>query len=527
MATVRDVTRELFRHWGTTTIFGNPGSTELPFLSDWPDDFRYVLGLQEGAVVAMADGYAQYTGNAAVINLHSAGGLGHALGSLVTAYHNRSPLIVIAGQQSRPLLNGVPFLGAIDAANFPRPYVKWAAEPASAAEVPAAIARAYHTAMQPPYGPTYLSVPADDWNAPATAISLRPRVRADHPLTAEAVAEIAAALDNSERPALVVGAAVDADGAVESVIELAERSRAAVFASPMSGRCSFPEDHPLFAGFLIPSRKKVAEALAAHDLVVVLGAPAFTYHVHTADPGPALPTVYLVGDDETTLAWAPDGIGFRATPRLAIQQLTAAIGRVERESPSPLVRREQPAASEPMSGAFVMHTISTVLPTDAVVVEEAPGSRKDLHEFLPIRSRDGGFLTMSSGVLGYGLPAAIGVALAQPGRPVVAIIGDGSSMYTISALWTAAQEQIPVVFVILDNGQYAALRAHAAGDGVSKSPGWELGGLDFVALANGMGCAAQRVERPDELEPALVDALAADVPTVLHVKIDPYFEYPY
>jgi benzoylformate decarboxylase len=180
-----------------------------------------------------------------------------------------------------------------------------------------------------------------------------------------------------------------------------------------------------------------------------------------------------------------------------------------------------------MSGAFVMHTISSVLPADAVVVEEAPGSRKDLHEFLPIRSRGGGFLTMSSGVLGYGLPAAIGVALAQPGRPVVAVIGDGSSMYAISALWTAAQEQTPVVFVILDNGQYAALRGHAAGDGVSKSPGWKLGGLDFVALANGMGCAARLVERPGDLEPALVAALAADVPTVLHVKTDPYFEYPY
>ena len=180
-----------------------------------------------------------------------------------------------------------------------------------------------------------------------------------------------------------------------------------------------------------------------------------------------------------------------------------------------------------MSGAFVMHTISTVLPSNAVVVEEAPGSRKDLHEFLPIRSRGGGFLTMASGVLGYGLPAAIGVALAQPTRPVVAVIGDGSSMYTISALWTAAQEQVLVVFVILDNGQYAALRAHAAGHGVTKTPGWELGGLDFVALANGMGCDARRVDRPDELEPALVDALAADVPTLLHVKIDPHIEYPY
>src|SRR5262249_39683625 len=142
---------------------GNPGSTELAFFKHWPDDFRYILGLQEASVVAMADGYAQATHHAALVNLHSAVGVGHALGSIVTAFHNHTPLVITAGQQARTLLPFEPLLFARDAAAFPKPYVKWSCEPAQAQDVPAALARAYSLAMQPPRGPTFVSVPADDW----------------------------------------------------------------------------------------------------------------------------------------------------------------------------------------------------------------------------------------------------------------------------------------------------------------------------------------------------------------------------
>src|SRR6516164_6623903 len=228
-ATVRDRVFDLFRAFGTTTIFGNPGSTELPMFRDFPPDFRYVLGLQEMAAVAMADGYAQATRNAGLVNLHSATGLGHALGSVLTA-----------GQQARSILPFEPFLFSEKAPEFPRPYVKWSCEPARAEDVPAAIARAYYTAMQPPRGPTFVSIPVDDWDCACTAISAHEvscKVAGDPPLLARAAAMLGAA----RHPLLIVGAAVARDAAWQEVIELAERHQAPVWVSPLSSRNSFPE----------------------------------------------------------------------------------------------------------------------------------------------------------------------------------------------------------------------------------------------------------------------------------------------
>src|SRR5947207_8118094 len=173
MATVRDAVIGLLRDAGMTTIFGNPGSTELPLFKNFPDDFRYVLGLQESVVVGMADGFAQATGNAAVVNLHSAAGVGHAMGNIFTAYRNRTPLVITAGQQARSILPYDPFLFSAQATELPRPYVKWSAEPARAEDVPLAGARAYYTAMQPPRGPVLISIPADDWERRCDPVAAR------------------------------------------------------------------------------------------------------------------------------------------------------------------------------------------------------------------------------------------------------------------------------------------------------------------------------------------------------------------
>src|SRR5436309_3175258 len=238
--TVRDATRELLRELGLTTVFGNPGTTEIPFLTDWPDDFAYVLALQEACVVAMADGYAQASRRPVLVNLHSAGGVGHGLGSVFTAYRNRTPMIVVAGQQIRALLPDEPFLGALDAPEFPKPYVKWSIEPATAEDVPAALARAYHVATQAPMGPVFVSVPADDWDAVTERpVVSRPAIRGFAP-DPDSLAELAAALEAAERPAIVVGGALDQDAAVPDVVTLAERLAAGVWAAPMSFRCSFP-----------------------------------------------------------------------------------------------------------------------------------------------------------------------------------------------------------------------------------------------------------------------------------------------
>jgi len=255
LVSVRKATLDLLRALDMTTVFGNPGSTELAFLDDWPPDFRYVLALQEASVVGMADGYAQATGRAAFVNLHSAAGLGNALGNIFTAYRNRTPLVITAGQQARSLLTLDAFLGADRATEFPRPYVKWAVEPARAEDVPVAIAQAYYMAMQRPSGPTFVSIPTDDWARMTLPVAPRKVAREFAPDPA-LLAELAEAIVRSSKPAFVLGAAVDRDGAFDLAVRLAERVNAPVWEAPTSSRASFPEDHPLFAGFLpaIPER---------------------------------------------------------------------------------------------------------------------------------------------------------------------------------------------------------------------------------------------------------------------------------
>ncbi|MEV8379170.1 thiamine pyrophosphate-binding protein [Kribbella sp. NPDC056861] len=262
--TVRQAVFDLLRIFRLTTIFGNPGSTELAMFRDLPDDFRYVLGLQESLVVAMADGFARGNRNAAVVQLHSAIGVGNAMGSIYTAYQNRTPLVVIAGQQARSLLSAEPFQYSDQAAQLPQPYVKWSVEPARAEDVPAAVARAYYLATAPPQGPVLVSVPSDDWDRPADLVVPRP-ISASFRADGRDVAEIAAALAAADAPGLVVGPVVDQDGAFAEVVELAERLQARVWSAPWPSRCSFPENHALYAGVLPPVRELIRDKLAAHD----------------------------------------------------------------------------------------------------------------------------------------------------------------------------------------------------------------------------------------------------------------------
>ncbi|KAA5829486.1 benzoylformate decarboxylase [Saccharopolyspora hirsuta] len=526
--TVRDITRTLMRELGLTTVFGNPGTTEVPFLTGWPDDFRYVLGLQESAVVAMADGYAQARREPVLVNLHSAGGVGHALGAIFTAYRNRTPMIVTAGQQTRSLMFGEPFLGATDAPNFPQPYVKWSYEPARAEDVPAALVRAYQLATTPPYGPVFLSIPADDWDQPGVPVPARPRTPGFAPDPA-AVAELVGALRTCERPAFVVGPAVDADQVVDEMVQLVEKTKASVLVAPMSPRCSFPEDHPQFAGFLQPEQRALSAELAEYDLVVVWGAPAFTYHVYRGESEVELPEMFLVHDDPEVLARARQGRGVLGTLGHAVRQVNAQVEDVPRSAPKTYQRPEKPAAAAPMSAAYVFDAIAEALPADAAVVEETPSHRNDLHEFFPIRSTDGGFFTGFSGALGYGICAAVGVAMADPNRRTVALLGDGSSMYGIQSVWTAVREQAPVTFVIMDNSRYAAVAVLGEAAGGDKLPGVELGGIDFAALATSLGCPAKLIETPEDLGAALSEEFAEGKqgPTLLHVKVDPGQRYLY
>jgi benzoylformate decarboxylase len=515
--TVREAVFALLRDFGLTTIFGNPGSTELPMYRDFPADFRYVLGLQESVVVAMADGFAQARAGAAFVNLHSAIGVGHAAGSLFTAFRNQSALVVTAGQQARSLLPFEPFLYSAEATNLPRPYVKWSCEPARAEDVPAAIARALFTALQPPRGPTFVSIPVDDWDRVCAAVSpheVSCRVAGDPALLARAAAMLAAA----RHPVLIVGAAVARDAAWQEVIELAERHQAPVWVSPLSSRNSFPERHRLFAGFLPADRERIVARLEGSDLVVVLGAPVFTYHVE--GQGPHIPkdaALVQLTDDPAAAARSPAGLSILTDLQLGIAALLA-VPAPTRQAP-PVPARAPSVPPDRLTDRYLMQQIAALRPPDSLVVEEAPSSRGAMHDHLPMLEPDS-FFTCASGGLGHGLPAAIGVALARPGRTVISLLGDGSAMYSIQGLWSAAELALPVTFVIVNNGGYRALDEFASHFRLAAVPGTRLGHLDFCALAHAQGVDGVRVSQAAHLDEALRKAFAAQRPVLVEVCIE-------
>jgi benzoylformate decarboxylase len=521
MATVRTAVLDLLRAFGMTTIFGNPGSTELPLFRDFPKDFRYVLGLQEAVVVGMADGYAQATRNAAFVNLHSAAGVGHAMGNIFTAYRNRTPLVVTAGQQARSILPYEPFLFSAQATELPKPYVKWSCEPARAEDVPLAIARAYYVAMQPPRGPALVSIPVDDWARacePVPPRTVSAAIRPD-PRVLDAIGD---ALDAASRPAFVVGASVDRDGAWNEAVQLAELHNAAVWVAPMSGRASFPEDHALFAGFLPPMREKIVQLLAGHDLIFALGAAAFTYHVEGFGPHvPADAKLVQLVDDPNVAAWAPQGTSAVGSIRLGVLDLLSREPPRARERPAPRKKPPRIEPSTPTPVAFVMQTLAEIRDPASIVVEEAPSSRQAMQAYLPIL-RSETFYTMDSGGLGYSMPAAVGIALGKPKAKVIGLIGDGSSMYCIQALWSAAQLRLPITFIVLKNRRYAALQEFAPAFGFGPDEplaGTDLPEIDFVALARGHGCEGVTVNRAERLRDTLTEALKTNVPTLVEVDV--------
>ncbi len=522
--TVRAATVELLRARGMTTVFGNPGSTELGFLRDFPPDFRYVLGLHEGAVVAMADGFAQVSGKPALVNLHSACGVGNAMGAVVNAFHNRAPLVITAGNQDRRQLELEPYLFARSTALM-APYVKRSHEPARAQDVPAALDRAWHLAQSAPAGPVFISIPMDDWDAEAPgggaasgvgAGWVRDAERADD----ETLDELAALIESSRHPAIVAGAGVDRSSAWVATTRLAERLRAPVWAAPQSPRAGFPEDHPQFRGHLAPGYATAAAQLAGADLVLVLGAPVFAFLPYQPGP-PDLPRLVQVTDDAEEAARAPTSLGVVAGVRAVVEDLLARLGPGVHPQPtaSPAPGAPKPEPSDPITPAFLMATLAEILPADAVIVEEAPSHRNDFRRHVRIR-RPASFYATASGGLGFAMPAAVGIKLADGSRPVVGVIGDGSALYAPQALWSAVQLGTAVTFVVVNNARYAILESVAEFSGLGGLPSLEVPGVDFVALARSFGCHATRVADPHELRGVLMAAVSDDSPWLVEVVVD-------
>jgi benzoylformate decarboxylase len=499
-----------------TTIFGNPGSTELPMLADLPDDFRYVLGLQELVVVGMADGYAQARQRATHVNLHTAPGVGNAVGGIGNAKANKAPLVITAGQQVRAQVTMEALLTNRDATVGPQPYVKWSHEPPRAQDVPGAIGRAIHNAMLPPRGPAFVSIPMDDWDAEADedrAVNALRRVVTGRAVPDPAeLAQLATLIEDARNPVLIAGPDIDASGGWYAAVALAEKQRLPVWASPgtASSRIGFPENHPNFVGVLPLAIGPLAQTLNGHDLILVVGTYVFPYYPYI--PGPLLPegaSLVAITSDPDEAARAPMGDAIVGDVGLALQALVELVGASHRTGPQPRPAPPDPPSADPMSGSAAMAALADVWPDGGIAVAEAPSSASALRNRLRL-SQPGSYYQSASGGLGFGICAAVGVQLAEPGRPVVCVVGEGSAQYGITVLWTAAAYNIPVTFLVLRNAEYMILKWFSEFEQVTGAPGLNLPGLDTAAVSRAYGVPAETVSSRDQLAEVLRPAIAAD-----------------
>ncbi|WP_353813367.1 benzoylformate decarboxylase [Agromyces sp. SYSU T00266] len=537
MVTVREATFQLFRDLGLRTVFGNPGSTEETFLKDFPSDFTYVQTLAEAAAVGAADGFAQATRAPTLVNVHTSAGLSNGMSNILTAFMNRTPLIVTAGNQTRDMLLMEPWLTNIEPSVLPKPWVKWSYEPVRAGDVPAAFMRAYAIATQPPQGPVFLSIPLDDWDREADGPAVVRRVANRIAPDPARIAEFAVRLSSAEHPALILGASVAREQGWDQAVTLAERLNATVWAAPASERAPFPEHHPLYAGGLPFAIGPLAEKLAGHDVAIVIGAPVFRYYPYVA--GSYLPDglqLLHVSDDPAETAKAPVGDSLIGDPLLAMQALTeiiearpAPMRTVEmlphRMAPTPVsADAEQEAPEGVLTPLQLFRILRDATPPDTVLVEESPSNLAELHAAWPVEVPDT-FFTFASGSLGWNLPASVGIALAERrtgrNRPVLAVMGDGSLQYSIQALWTAAQHDAHLIVVVPRNGEYAILKSFAELEETPGVPGLEIPGLDIVSLAKGYGCRGVEAGTDDEVRSALAHALEHGGTSVIVVPVTP------
>lgn len=532
----------VLRSEGVSRVFGNPGTTELPLtdaLSE-ADDLSYVLGLQEGSVVAMADGYARATGSTSFVHLHIAAGLANGLIGLLNASRSRTPMVVVAGQQDRRHLTQDPMLSG-DLVALASPAVKSAVEVRQAYDLVPLLRRAFTLAAQPPAGPVFVSVPMDVLTEDA-AVDVPARSRLAAPAAAGGVVEAAALLAGARRPAIVAGDGVSREGAVGPLVEVAELLGATVYQQPMYDGVNFPGGHPLYAGMLLPRTGAIRAALAGHDMVFIVGCHAFMAHHYS--PGPAIPdgTVVVQADSDPAevgrnftvaagligsvpgtlrlLAAALDRRVPQAAARLAAARTAAAARRAEVDAEA-LARY----GDTPLDPRAAAHAVAAGLPDGAVVVEEAITVGIELRRMLR-QDRPGSYVHTVGGGLGWGIGAAVGTRLGRPDRPVVAVLGDGCAMFGLQGLWTAAHHGLPVLFAVMNNGEYRTLKdtLDAAGSrstGTGRYVGLDLGppALDWSAAARLFGLRARRVGSAAELRDVVAGVADLAGPVLVDVPI--------
>ncbi|WP_327720713.1 thiamine pyrophosphate-binding protein [Streptomyces sp. NBC_00490] len=529
---------DILRGEGVDRVFGNPGTTELPFLaalSETEDAPEYVLGVHEGAVVSMADGYARATGRPAFVSLHVAAGLANGLIGLLNARRSRTPLVVTAGQQDRRHLQQDPMLSG-DLVGLATPAVKAAYDVQHARDLPLALRRAFALARRPPAGPVFLSIPMDVF-AEDIEVEVPARTPPPPPGPAPGIERAAVLLGDAVRPAIVAGDGVGREDAVAALVRAAEACGATVHHQPMADCLNFPTTHPLYAGMLPPRHDAIRSALAPYDVLLIAGAHAFTPHHYT--PGPALPpgvtVVQLDSDPDEIGRNFPAEAGLVGALGPSLHRLADLLGdRVPDHTAKGRVLRagEQHAADRdraesaaraayspaPLAPWAAAHAVARGLPPGAAIVEEAITVGLLLRRLVRL-DRPGSYTHTVGGGLGWGIGAAVGRALAEPGRPVVAVLGDGCALFGLQGLWSAARQSAPVLFVVMGNGAYRTLQdTYEAMGGSGPCPGTELGPLDFTRAAAFFGVDAVRAESAQHLRELVAGAgeltgpLLVDVP---------------
>jgi benzoylformate decarboxylase len=538
---------ELLKLEGVTHLFGNPGTTELPImhaLADYPE-MRYVLGLQEAIVIAMADGYARASGELVACNVHVAPGLGNAMGSLFTAFNSGTPLIVTAGQQEQGHGLTEPLLYA-PLVPIASPVVKWATEVTRLEDLPRIVHRAAKVAMTPPTGPVFISLPGDILNA-FGAIDLGRATRVDtrgRP-SDEGLRVLAQRLLDAKRPVIIAGNEIVRSDAFAEAAQFAEMLGCPVYDETVLQGAHFPTGHPAYLGPLSRDQKTVRGRLEPFDTAISLGSDLLRMSVYSeVEPLPPHVSIIQIGLRDWEMGKNyPAEIAVRADIRETLRVLTpliaelggAAQGKRAAERIAEFAGRNwtanrkgsaevalAKAGTQPIDAEWLMLTITDMLPKDAIVVDEALTTAASLATFLPIRDRHSYFGNVSGGI-GWGIAAAVGVQLAQPDRKVVALLGDGSAMYSIQALWTAAHHKLPMTFVVFNNGGYRIIKQrlklfHSTdrfiGMDFTDPP------IEFAALAAALGMRGDRVETPAQFKAAYAEGLADRKPRLIEVMVD-------
>src|SRR3954464_13420411 len=540
---------EVLKQEGVEVMFGNPGTTELPLMDALAvdNDMRYVLGLQEAVVMAMADGYAQASGKLAVVNLHVTPGLGNAMGMLYDAQKAASPILVTAGQHDQDFNRSEPILYA-DLPPIARPLVKWSDEIHRLQDLPLMVHRACKTALAPPTGPVFLSLPGDILKNEADIDLMAPTriatgVRGDR-AAIEAAAKV---LASAKRPVIMAGDAVAQSRALAELVALAELIGAPVYAELIANTASFPSSHPLFRGAMARSQTAMRKIFDQHDVLFSVGADLFALSL-PADVAPVSPElkmihldidpwelgknfpaeVAILGDPKATLPELTEAIGASmpaAAQSAAKERLKAASEATKAELDKLRARAKSLASETPIQPLALIQAISEILPKDAVVVDETVSSSGGLRQL--VKSEDAqSFFGLRGGGIGWGLPASVGIKIALPERPVICLSGDGSAMYTIQALWTAARYKVGVVFVIFNNTSYRILkqrvfaqRGYAAQ--LDKYVGMELNNpeIDYVGLARSLGVPGENATSLHDATDLIAKGLAGSGPMLINVAI--------